>query len=74
VEVVGDEFPSEFDVPVAVEHLGHHEADGDGVGACPRLGLVMEEAELGGERIGMLRDEEVNATGVVVERSAVSGA
>jgi len=69
----GDAGAREFGGDVGVEGLDHGEDDADGVDAGPGLGAVVEEAEFNGEGIRLLalRDEEIDAAGVVVEAAAI---
>ncbi len=62
----------ELRVPTLVLHLHHAEQDEDGVDGPPRLWLVHEQAELGGEGVLVRGDEGVDASGVVVEEAAVA--
>ena len=71
VQIGGDPFPRELHVPMGVEHLDHQDADAQGVDAAPGLRAIVEQLELGGKRIRVLGDEEVDAAGVVVKAGAV---
>jgi hypothetical protein len=75
VEADGDAAARELGGDVGIEGLNHRETHADGVDAAPRLRAVVEETEFDGKAIGLLalRDEEIDAAGVVVESSAVVG-
>ena len=71
VQVGGNLLAHQLRVPVGVEHLHHHRADGERIRARPGLRAVVKQAEFGGQRIGVLVDEEIDAACVFVEALAV---
>jgi hypothetical protein len=71
VQFGGDVFARQFGLPMHVQPLRQDQADAHRVDAGPWLGAIVQQPELGRQRVGVLGDEEVDAVGVVVEAGTV---
>ena len=58
---------AQLHVPVGVQHLHHHHADGERVGPTPRLRAVVQQPEFGRQRVLVLIDKEVDSARVLVQ-------
>ncbi len=72
VQAGGDAGAGELGSDVHIESLHHRQAHADGIHAAPGPRAIVKQAEFDGERVGAfaMRDEEIDAAGVVVEDAA----
>src|ERR1700722_2237849 len=72
VQLCSNLLASQLYVPVVVKRFRHHDrANADGIRPVPWLRSIVKQTEFGRERVLMLRDEEIDTAGVVVDTRAV---